>query len=420
MKHTDSSSALDTVGTSDTALKSPATSWVYPILMFGLFANGVGQTMLFSVLAPIAHEIGFAEIQVGIIIAASAATTAIVSPFWGRQADRIGRKTVFVFGLAMYGVTSLIFGGLFALALDRTISVLLTFFLAVLIRVTYAALVAGLQPSAMALTASITTEKTRASGMALVGGAFSVGAVAGPMLGGIMTTTSLVAPIYVGGAFALVASVLAWAFLQEGKEPTFKTARKPLHFMDQRIVYVFLSCIFYFTCFAIMQQTVPFYLQERFGLDAVNTAHYTGFSMTALASAMIVAQMGFVSWLKWKPESLLYLGCLLSVAGLLLFLWSGSLFLVVASHIIVGFGFGLIYPALQASASIAVDPSEQGAVAGLMGTAAAIGYIAGPLIGTGLFSLLGWLPFVVALVLSVASLSIYQIGRHILGRKPTS
>lgn len=373
---------------------------IYAILMLGLFANGMGQSMLFTVLGPIAKEIGLAEVQVGLIIAASAATTAFVSPFWGRLADKYSRRVVFIFALTAYSLTSALFGFLLDLALVGILPTVATFTSLLACRIGYASLTAGMHPSAMAMTAEASSEKFRASRIALVGGAFSIGSVAGPVIGGLLTGISLAFPIYLGSALTLIASGLAWYLLREdtGKAKSLAavSAAPTLRFYDNRIIYTFLSGVLFFICFSLIQQTVPFYLQKRFTLLAVAAAQNTGIAMTVLACLMVLAQLGFVSWIRWPPKILVTTGCLLAIVGLASLLCAGTMTAIFVGHGFIGFGLGLTYPALQTSASTAVGPGEQGAAAGIMGMAAALGYVIGPIVGTGLFAFSEHLPFVMA------------------------
>ena len=65
----------------------------------------------------------------------------------------------------------------------------------------------------------------------------------------------------------------------------------------------------------------------------------------------------------------------------------------------VGLGMGMAAPGFVAASSMAVDPKEQGAVAGLTSAGPALGFIVGPLAGATLYQVASFLPYVVTTVL---------------------
>jgi MFS family permease len=65
----------------------------------------------------------------------------------------------------------------------------------------------------------------------------------------------------------------------------------------------------------------------------------------------------------------------------LIFLFSGQFGPLVVGLALAGLGFGMARPGFTSGASLSVAPHEQGAVAGIIGGASAMGFIAGPIIG---------------------------------------
>jgi MFS family permease len=64
-----------------------------------------------------------------------------------------------------------------------------------------------------------------------------------------------------------------------------------------------------------------------------------------------------------------------------IFLLTGHFGPLVFALALSGLGFGMARPGFVTGASLAVEPHEQGAVAGIIGGASATGFIFGPLIG---------------------------------------
>jgi len=83
------------------------------LIALGVVAMGVGMTINFVVVTPLAREAGLSERQVGGILTASALFFAMMTPVWGRWGDRFGRKRVMVahlFWLAIAGHVSSLYG----------------------------------------------------------------------------------------------------------------------------------------------------------------------------------------------------------------------------------------------------------------------------------------------------------------------
>ena len=68
----------------------------------------------------------------------------------------------------------------------------------------------------------------------------------------------------------------------------------------------------------------------------------------------------------------------------------------------------MVRPGYAASASLAVDPHEQGAIAGLTGATAGAGFIFGPLIATGLYRIAPTAPYIFGAAL-VAVMYVYAL-----------
>jgi len=107
----------------------------------------------------------------------------------------------------------------------------------------------------------------------------------------------------------------------------------------------------------------------------------------------------------------LRLGVVLMLLGALVIAAAQSFFWILGGMAAMGAGLGLSAPAIAASASLAVNPQEQGSVAGLVSAFPAAGFVIGPL-------LCGWLytlnPTLSALgasgILAIAALITWRSG----------
>lgn len=374
---------------------APARWVVFGALGAGLAIFAMGQTILFAVLGPLAREIGLTEIQVGLMVSLAAAIIALVSPYWGTLSDRWGRRAVLVFGLVSYGVTMLLFTTATVLGLEGVTTPFITFWAMTAARVLYAFLSAGIQPAATALVADMTKGKDRASGMALVGASFGLGTVGGPAFAAALSYLGLIAPLVAVSALALL-SGLAIAVLLPRRTPSpANRTRGRLKLWDRRVLPFILLMFCVLIAGSAAQQTLAFYLQDRFSFGAAETARHVGFVMAASAAAMILAQGGIVQIFKPQPSHLVRAGFAAACLGFIVLSAGLSYVYTLTGYILVGFGLGFLNPGLLAAASVSVREREQGAMAGLMGAAMAAGFAFGPLLGTSLYTLSPMLPFYV-------------------------
>ncbi len=381
------------------------------LILLGLVAFSMGQTMIFAVAGPITRLMGLKETDLGLVISLAAVAYTIAVPIWGRVSDRIGRVTVIWGGLIVYAVTTVGFAYVMDLGMGGVLIAPMSLALLIFIRVVLAGGSGGIHPGATAFMADITDDSKRAAGVAMVGAAFGFGAIAGPVLAGFLSVYGLLFPIY---ASAVVAAILGLLIALRVREPqrirSEETERIPL--LDKRIRSFFLLALIAFTSVAIIQQTSAFFFQDRFALSPEETARHVGISIGCLALMMMAVQAGLIQVLSIPPRRILVLGFAATVLGLAMVLWSPSLTLIYGAYAIIGIGGGLINPGLLAGASLRVGPDHQGAVAGVVAAGMGAGYIVGPMLGTYLFSINLFYPFLcaagIALISMLASLRLKE------------
>ncbi|MEM6304231.1 MAG: MFS transporter [Pseudomonadota bacterium] len=370
----------------------PAPSYTMPkVLLFGgLALTSMGQSVLFAVLGPSARDTGLSEIQAGAVISVSAMTVVAVSPLWGRISDRRGRRPVFAFALAGFALSTLLFAYLLQNALAGAISGASAFAVLAGARVLYALGIAGGQPAAAGFIADISAPEDRARAMALIGGAFGIGAILGPSLAFATSGFGVLVPLY---GVALI-GVLWWLLvLARLPEPPALRARDTgvpaLAMTDRRLRAVLLGTVLVFTSIAMVQQTVAFLVQDRFSLATQATAARTGAVFAVLAVFNLIAIIA-VSRTQLGPSTLIRNGGLVAAAGVALLLPPLSAAGIFVAAGVMGAGFGAMVPGLQGKASLAVGKEVQGAAAGFVSAAMAGGFILGPVLGTGLYMVGSW------------------------------
>ena len=156
------------------------------ILLVGLITYGMGQSLLFVIFAPLARQLDIQEWQLGFIIAASNVMLAFSAPRWGRVSQRMGRRTVYLIGLAGYAVGYALLAFGVQLGLLGVFSAGSLFALLLVLRMAYGLVVGGINPAATAYIADTTDEKSRSAGMALVAMSGGLGTIIGPAFGGAL------------------------------------------------------------------------------------------------------------------------------------------------------------------------------------------------------------------------------------------
>jgi MFS family permease len=362
-------------------------------LLLAAAAIGFAQTVLFAILAPLGREIGLVEVQIGAIISASSLTLFLVSPFWGRASDIWGRRKILLIGLFGYSAGTVLFAGVFQMALLGYLVPLTALVLLILTRVANATVMAAVSPSANAYMADITTIDDRIKGMGAIGAAGNIGSILGPAIGGLLASISLLTPLYFSVLLTLAAAVLTLFALPELPKATVVKKRPRLKYSDPRIFPLVVAGVLLFMGFAIVQQTIAFRFQDEFALSNVETAKIVGFSLMFSAAAALFVQLLVLPRLSVRPFVLLRMSMPVMMTAFAIMALGDSQSMYILSMCILGMGMGLAGPGFMAGASIAVSSEEQGAVAGIAGSCPPLGFAIGPLLGTYLYSIDGALPY---------------------------
>src|SRR6516165_6315427 len=143
------------------------------ILVVIVLVDLLGFSLVMPLLAPFAEHYGFREWQIGILFSAYPLCQLVAGPILGRLSDRYGRRPLLIFSQAGTALSFLILG------LSRDFSVML------LARMLDGAS-GGNILVAQAYVADVTEPEHRARGMGLIGMAFGMGFVLGPLLGGLL------------------------------------------------------------------------------------------------------------------------------------------------------------------------------------------------------------------------------------------
>lgn len=381
----------------------------------GVFAHGMGQTIVMATLPPLGREIGLQEVAIGGIISASSLVFFIASRIWGRLSDRLGRKPVILVGLWGYTVGTLVFALWFGLGMYGVLGGTLLYGLIIGTRMAQSALMSGTAPGTAAYVADVTTPTTRAAGMGRLSAASNLGSILGPAVAGTLAAISLLLPLVFASLATAVAAWLIHRHMHPAAQPTPSSHRGgKLRMLDRRFLPYLMLGLAVFTGFSIVQQTLAFRIQDTLHLDTNNTAKIFGYTMIISAACSLFAQTVLVQRFKLSPIILLRCGLPMLLLAFLTLLWSASLPGFCLTMAMLGFGMGMSGPGYTAATSLAVSAGEQGAVAGLTTSIPALGFIIGPVGGAGLYQINPHYPYLLAmLILAPACVLAFRARQHL-------
>jgi DHA1 family tetracycline resistance protein-like MFS transporter len=328
----------------------------------------LGFSLVMPLLAPFAQHYGFREWQIGLLFSAYPMCQLVAGPILGRLSDRYGRRPLLVFSQAGTAISFLILG------LSREFWVML------LARMLDGAS-GGNILVAQAYVADVTKPEDRARGMGLIGMAFGLGFVLGPLLGGLLLKFPVAddwrlrLPFLVAAGFSTIAWILVLTRLPEPSRDA--GARPPARVVSWRgivdvtrlpgvaplVLLGFLGVL----GFAAFEGTFALYLGRRFGWDPGSAA----FAFAAMGFLSAMVQGGLIRRLvpRHGEPRLIVAGLLLAASGFAGLATAGRVSTLAASMLLLAVGQGLLSPSTSGLLSRITPESEQGAVFGTLSSA---------------------------------------------------
>lgn len=366
------------------------------VIIFCLsMTTAIGNNGLQSVLPSIGRSIGIADSMVAAIFSLSSLLWAVSSPFWARQSDLRGRKSLIIVGLAGFAVSMMLCGLVVSAGLAHlaTPTIVFGFFLAC--RAIFGLFGAASSPASQAYVAERTCPAERTRWMSSIAGAASLGTVVGP----------LVAPFFIVGAFGFAGPLYAFAllamamliiiaryldeapiFATKPQPRTDKVARKPLWFRSNLapfIAYGFLLLV----CQNAQAQTLGFLIIDRTNkaLPAVPSSAllriaqgYIEMAMVSGALASLLALWGLIPMFRMTPKALLRWGAGLGALGSVLIGLSSDYATAIVGYALSSLGFSLARPGFIVGASLSAPMKEQARAAGAIGAVSGVNVLFTP------------------------------------------
>lgn len=379
------------------------------LLFLALFNSIVGFSILFPILAPLSRSLGLTEVEVGWLGTSYSLAQFLASSYFGRLSERIGRKPVIQIGVAGFAISFAGFGlvahfgqqGVFGHAALMT--------LLLVSRILGGTLSSATLPAAQAYIADITDRSDRTAGMAIVGAAFGLGIICGPVIGAALSRYGLLVPIWASTGVAVINGIFIALRLPNTQRCT---AEAPRHIEGVLRRTSGILGIAFATVLAsvAMEQTIAFLYQDTLHLSPATTASTVGMALGVYGIAAVISQGYAARKLKWSPLRVTRLGMLLALLGFTGLIVAKTFTALTVAMAVQGFGYGLSMPALSSLLSLSVGDNEQGEIAGLNSSAQALARTVGPLLGTALYRMNGRYPYVFSLLLLSIAFAVTLFG----------
>jgi len=387
----------------------PALSLIFLTVFIDLLGFGILIPILPTFATKVLHV---DEMAIGIAIAIYSLVQFCFNPIFGELSDKHGRKPMIVISLFINAIGYVIF------------AFTSSFLLLIISRI-----VAGIGGSsigvAQAYIADITTKENRSKGMGLIGAAFGLGFVFGPLIGGLLSKYGYMVTGFASGGFSILAFVLTLLLLPESLKQKNKQIRKRKLFDVNSFKKVFskpllaiLVVLFFILTFSVANIYGTFALlgYKIYGFTDLQNGYMYG--IIGLMSAIV--QGGLLNYISKyvNDKKLIIFGSLFMIVGLGLMPYGGSFFWLAIIVTVLSFGTGTLQPTLLSMISKVTSESEQGVTLGINQSLSAFARMLGPLWGGFAFEFLGYqFPFLTGALftLLILLISIFYLPKILRG-----
>lgn len=341
----------------------------------------------------------------------------VFAPFWGALSDKRGRRGVLlqtVAGTALGYLVWILSGSFWLFVLSRIVS----------------GAFSGNLSVATAAVADVTTREERSRAMGLVGAAFGLGLVTGPVVGAAAAQLNLLArhpslerlgvnPYSVPALVSLLLCVVNLAWINRSFRETLpvgaRTGARParlrnpiraiLSLENPNVRRANVVAFVYSVAFVSMETSLTFLAAERFGYTSGQNGILLGF----LGVCSIVTQGFIVRMLLRRVDEIRVLagGLVSTGVGLVIVGLGSHPWMMYVGLAFVAMGAGLVNPSTTGLISLYSSQDEQGRVLGIFRSLGSLSRAITPMLAGAIFFILGSrCVFVGAAALAAAALAL--------------
>ncbi len=321
-----------------------------------------------------------AAIYAGWLTLSYAVVQFLFAPILGGLSDKYGRRPILLFSLFGLGVDYLFLAfapSIFWLFVGRII----------------AGIAGASFTTAQAYIADISTPEKRSQNFGMVGAAFGVGFIIGPIIGGIFSQYGTEVPFLIAAGLSLINWLYGYFILPESLPKSrrrsfeWKRANPIGSFMNiskyKGMAGLLLALFLLYLASHAVQSNWAFYTQEKFNWTEANIGYSLGFAGIVVA----IVQGGLIRIIipKLGNKISVYIGLTFYIIGFTLFGLANQGWMMYAFMIPYGLA-GIAGPAIQGIISNEVAADSQGEMQGLLTGLMSLGAIIGPWVMSHIFA----------------------------------
>lgn len=360
--------------------KSAAIGFIFITMLIDIIGIGIIIPVIPKLLQELNHsDISEAAKLGGWLAFAYAFTQFLFAPFMGNLSDRFGRRPVLLVSLMAFAVDYIV------LALAPTVAWL--FVGRIIAGVTGASI-----STAMAYISDVSTPENKAKNFGMVGAAFGIGFIIGPVIGGLLGQYGSRVPFYAAAILCFVNFIYGYFVLPESLTPEKRRAfewkaANPIGALARLkkfpniIILVAAMFFMYFASHAV-HGNWSFYTMYRYDWDE----RMVGISLGVIGLLVAIVQGGLVRFVNPRignGKSIL-IGFALNAIGQFLIAFAVQEWMVFLFLLPYCLG-GLAGPAIQSEITNHVPANEQGQIQGTLASLNSATATFGPLVMTTIF-----------------------------------
>jgi MFS family permease len=359
------------------------------VIFLTVFIDLIGFGICLPLLPKYAERYGAQGWKIGAAMGVYSLMQLVFAPWWGQLSDRIGRRPV----LLVSNFGSIVAYGLFGLSAQFVGET--GFWILVGSRV-FAGICGANLSVASAFIADVTTPEKRSKGMGLIGMAFGLGFILGPVLGSqAFKHFGLAGPGVVAAVICAINFVLGCIILPETRKkdaappvrrPRFEQIRHVLAMKEVGfLIGIYFLGTFAFTAF---ESTLPLLLDAKLKFDEEHVGYV--FAFCGIMAAMVQGG-GIGRLVKSFGERRLIGASLIVVAiSLVLMPLANTLATLLGALAVFAIGSGINRAPTMGLISQLSPADEQGTTLGVAQSAGTLARVLGPTVATTLYDV--WLP----------------------------
>ena len=387
------------------------------VIFLTVFIDLIGFGICLPLLPKYAERYGAQGWQIGAAMGVYSLMQLVFAPWWGQLSDRIGRRPV----LLVSNFGSIIAYGLFGLSASYIGDT--GFWILIGSRI-FAGICGANLSVASAYIADVTTPEKRSKGMGLIGMAFGLGFILGPVIGSqAFKHFGLAGPGAVAAGICAINFLLGCFILPETRKKDAAPAiRRPRlaqirHVLGMKEVGFLIGIYFLGTfAFTAFESTLPLLLDAKLHYDEEHVGYV--FAFCGIMAAMVQGG-GIGRLVKSFGERRLIGASLLVVAvSLVLMPLANSLSTMLAALAVFAIGSGINRAPTMGLISQLSPADEQGTTLGIAQSAGTLARVLGPTVATTLYDL--WLPAPYLACATIALLAGLLAVLRLMGSTPKS